>query len=117
MGQNLPNHSYVNLCLVGNEQSGGHSIQCHTDLVTCCNREQGPHRGDWYFPNGTRLPFPKSFSDNMAENRVQRRVDLRRNSGTGPTGVFCCGIETNAVHDNGLRETVYVGLYFNGGII
>ena len=115
MGQNLSNHSYVDLSLVGNERIGGHSVQCHTDLVTCCRREQGPHRGDWYFPNGDRLPIPDGYSD-IVETRVQQRVDLRRNNGTGPSGIYHCDIPTNAVHENDLRETVYVGLYFNGGI-
>ena len=52
MDQNLTNHSYVDLSLVGNGRDG---VQCHTDLDTCCSGSQGPHRGDWYFPNGTRL--------------------------------------------------------------
>ena len=56
-GQTLANHSYVDLSLVGNDGSGSDSVQCHTDLSTCCSSNQGPHRGDWYFPNGTRLPF------------------------------------------------------------
>ena len=114
MGQNLSNHSYVNLSLVGKEFYGGHTLRCHTDLETCCRGWIGPHRGDWYFPDGTRLPIPDG--SDIVENRVQQRVDLRRNRGTGPSGIYRCDIETNAVHDNGLRETVYVGLYFNGGI-
>ena len=116
MGQNLPNHSYVDLSLVGNERIGvGHSIQCHTDLSTCCSAAAGVHRGDWYFPNGTRLPFPGG-SDIVEARTHTQRVDLRRNSGTGPSGIYHCDIETNSVHDNGLRETVYVGLYASGGI-
>ena len=114
MGQTLSNHSYVDLSLVGNELSGGQNVQCHTDLVTCCSRDDGSHRGDWHFPNGGRLPFPNG--SNIVENRAQQSVDLRRNSGTGPSGIYRCDIETDAVHDNGLRETVYVGLYASGGI-
>ena len=119
MGQTLANHSYVNLSLVGNEPVNGHSVQCHTDLVTCCSGADGPHRGDWYFPNGDRLPFPDG--SDIVEARTHQRVDLRRNnlhqnSGTVPSGIYRCDIETNAVHDNGLRETVYVGLYASGGI-
>ena len=113
MGQTLSDHSYVNLSLVvGIERTGGHSVQCHTDLITCCRQAEGPHRGDWHFP---RLPIPDGYSD-IVENRVQQRVDLRRNRGTGPSGIYRCDIETNAVHDNGLRETVYVGLYTSGGM-
>ena len=114
MGQTLSDHSYVNVSLVGTERLGGHSVQCHTDLITCCSGVVGPHRGDWYFPNGTRLPFPDG--SDIIGNRAQQRVDLRRNRGTVPSGIYRCDIETNSIYDNGLRETVYVGLYYNGGI-
>ena len=115
MGQTLANHSYVNFSLVGGHSSGNDSVQCHTDLGTCCSSTQGPHRGDWYFPIGTRLPF---YVD-IHQWRVAKRVDLRRNSSaTSPVGIYRCDISTIAVHDdyyNSVRETVYVGLYTNGG--
>ena len=57
MGQTLANHSYVDLSLVGTSGSGSNSVQCHTDLSTCCDSTEGSHRGDWYFSNGTRLTF------------------------------------------------------------
>ena len=57
MSRTLANHSYVDLCLVGNDGSGSDSVQCITDLSTCCRGTDGSHRGDWYFPNGTRLPL------------------------------------------------------------
>ena len=116
MGQTLANHSYVDLSLVGNDVSGSDSVQCHTDLSTCCRAAQGPHRGDWYFPNGVRLPFPGS--GDIFEYRGAQRVDLHRSSDTSPTGIYRCDIETNAAHDNSQRHTVYVGLYIvNQGIL
>ena len=115
MGQTLVNHSYVDLSTVGNSNN---SVQCHTDLSTCCSGSQGPHRGDWYFPSGTRLPF----SGDMYEGRGAQRVELHRTTATGPTGgIYRCAMPTNAVSDVtdiSVRETVYVGLYFNDeGII
>ena len=110
MGQNLPDHSYVDLSTVGSASSGGDSVQCHTDLVICCSSSQGPHRGDWYFPDGTRLPF----SGGMYEGRGAQKVSLRRTTATGPTGIYGCIIPTYAVHHNtdiSVRDTVYVGLY------
>ena len=56
MGQTLANHSYVDLSLVGDDYYRD-SVQCHTDLSTCCSGTQGWHRGDCFYPNGTRLPF------------------------------------------------------------
>ena len=101
MGQTLVNHSYVNLSTVGYSSN---CVQCYTDLNTCCSGSQGPHRGDWYFPDGTRLPF----SGDMYEARGAQRVGLCRTNATGPTGIYRCDIATNAVHDTDIsvRDTV-----------
>ena len=114
MGQTLANHSYVDLSLVGDYYN---SVQCHTDLGTCCRDIHGVHRGDWFFPNGTRLPF--SGDGDIIEDRTAQRVDIRRtNSATSPVGIYCCDIPTIAVHDDddrSVRDTVYVGLYTGSG--
>ena len=110
MGQILINHSYVDLSLVGSASDGSDSVRCHTDLSTCCSNAQGPHRGDWYFPDETRL----HFSGDIYEGRGPQTVDLQRTTATGPTGIYRCHISTNAVHDDTdiwERDTVYVGLY------
>ena len=116
MGQTLANHSYVDLSLVGDDTSGSDSVQCHTDLSTCCTSDQGVHRGDWYFPDGNRL----QFNDDILESRGAQRVDIRRrNSATSPVGIYRCDIPTNAVHndtDISVRDKpVYVGLYTTSG--
>ena len=117
-GQTLANHSYVNFSLVENDASGSDSVQCHTDLSKCCNSTAGSHRGDWYFPNGTRLPFSTdSPKPAVGESRGNQRVDLRRKK-QGTSGIYRCDIPTNAVHhktDISVRDTVYVGLYLLGG--
>ena len=111
MDQTLADHSYVDISQVG---TGSVSVQCHTDLQTCCSGAQGIHRGDWYFPNGVRLPFPGS--GDIVSTRLAQKVDMRRvNNANEPTGIYRCDIETNAVHDNGMRETVYMGLYTSSG--
>ena len=107
MGQTLANHSYVDLSLVG---TGSNSVQCHTDLGTCCSGAQGTHRGDWYFPDGNRLPFPGNSP--IVEARQDRRVELRRTTdATGPTGIYHCTVETAATQSTDMTEIVYVGLY------
>ena len=52
----------------------------------------------------------------MRSARGDKRVGLRRNHGTSPTGIYRCDISTNAVHDDDIsvRDTVYVGLYTGG---
>ena len=119
MGENLPNHSYVDLTLVGTSNSDpGNTVRCITDLNTCCTSSQGPHRGDWFFPNGDRLPL-KSPGIDIFEALVAQRVTLRRrNNAMGPSGIYRCDIATDTVHDDNdlsVRETVYVGLYASGG--
>ena len=115
-GQTLANHSYVDLSLVGTSGSGSDSVQCHTDFSTCCISVLGAHRGDWYFPNGTGLPF--SGNGGIYETRSSQRVDLRHDHGTSPTGIYRCDIATIAVHDGddiSVRDTVYVALYTDSG--
>ena len=109
MGTNLPNHSYVNLTLVGS--AAGSSVQCRTDRDTCCTMTQGLDRGDWYFPNGDRL----QFSGDIYEHRGAQRVYLHRRNNGDSSGVYRCDIETDAVNDEDGRETVYVGLYASRG--
>ena len=117
MGQTLENHGYVDLGQVGDDTSGSDSVRCITDLSTCCGSMGGPHRGDFYFPDGTRLPF--SGDGDIYESRGAQRVDLRReNNANSPVGIYRCDIPTLAVHvdgDNSLRDTVYVGLYTASG--
>ena len=80
--------------------------------------EDGAHRGDWYFPDGTRLPFSGDGGD-IYEFRGDQRVDIRRrNNANSPTGIYRCDIPTNAVHDDddiSVRDTVYVRLYTASG--
>ena len=118
LGTTLPNHSYVDLSQVGNDRSGSDSdtVQCHTDLMTCCRSHHGIHRGDWFAPGSdTRLPWYSEGGD-IYEDRGDMVVHLRRrNNANGPSGIYCCVIPTHAVHDDSdifIGETVYVGLYY-----
>ena len=112
----LSNHSYVNLTAVGAATDGSDSVQCHTDLSTCCNNAAGDDRGDWFFPNGTVLPFPNATYNIFEGRRMSQRVDLQhRGTGDAISGIYRCTVETNAVNDEDGRETVYAGLYASGG--
>ena len=120
MGQTLANHSYVNISQVGDDGSGNSdAVYCHTDLETCCSAAQGSHRGDWYFPNGTRLNIPSFIAGDIFEARTAQRVDIRHeNNANEPTGIYRCDIPTHAVHhdfNNSVRASVYVGLYTSTG--
>ena len=127
LGTILPNHSYVDLSQVGENRWGSDSdtVQCHTDLQTCCRVDYGPHRGDWFSPGSEiRLPFYREYIydyiygiySDIYEDRQDRVVHIRRRyNATGPSGIYRCVIATNTVHndsDQSVGETVYVGLYY-----
>ena len=108
MGNNIPNHSFVDLNAVDADKN---TVACRTNLLTCCSGAQGPDRGDWYTPNGNILPF----SGSMAEGRGAKIVHLKYTGTGGISGIFRCDIETNDVRNNDGHETLYVGLYASGG--
>ena len=114
--QTLANHSYVDLRDVGRS-----SVQCHTDLATCCSSSEGDHRGHWYFPNGTILPN-FTASTGIGENHGAQRVVVRRSYNyyafpIPPSGIYRCDIAIHDV-DESTRDIIYMGIYFtNGGII
>ena len=110
MGNNIPNNSYVDLNTVELTKDTV-IVQCYTDLSTCCNDDQGPDRGDWYFPNGNRL----DFNGDVYERRSAQRVVVYYGDNNVTSGIYRCDIETTAVTNNDGRETVYVGLYTSGG--
>ena len=105
-----PNKSFVDFALVMNS---GDSVQCHTDLSTCCTSSQGVHRGDWYF-NETKLRL-RGSGDSVYEARGAQKVEFRlRKNASLPSGIYRCDIATIAVHDDSdlsVREKIYVGLY------
>ena len=112
-GETLPNHSYMDLSLVGSASSV--SVQCHTDLNTCCTDGlASADRPDWYFPSGAQVGFSTGGGD-IYQVRGAQRIDLRRrNNADSPSGIYRCKIPT----DDGdlVRETVYVGIYGSGGV-
>lgn len=111
-GPILQNHSYMDLTTLGT--SSNSNIQCHSDLNTCCTSTQGNHRGNWFFPNETRVQF---FSENwgMYQRRGPQQVYMERRNNAIANGIYQCTIATNAVNSNGAGESVYLGLYANGG--
>ena len=123
-GTTLSNHSYVDLNRIWDNPSfsaTGNTVQCHTDLETCCRRQSNgiPGRGDWFAPGSdTRLPFGND-PGRIYEDRQHQVVHLkRRDTAIGPSGIYRCVIPTNAVHndsDPSVGETVYVGLYYGSG--
>ena len=117
MGNNIPNHSYVNLNTVGDiTNNESLKLQCHTDLTTCCSGADGPDRGDWYLPNGNRLPlYNYNNIPVLFESHGPQRVIMQRDRDGGTSGIYRCDIETIAVNNDNGRVSLFVGLYTRGG--
>ena len=119
MGETLLNHSYVQHTREGrpDDPNYSHDIVCHTDLTTYCSRNEGSHRGDWYFPDGTRLPLSGLIP--IVQHHSTQQVALHRLkvffSSPFTSGIYRCDIPTND-SDIAVKETVYVGVYATGGI-
>ena len=48
MGMNLPNHAYVDLTTLGEDiNDPGNTVKCHSDLTTCCSRDEGDPLAFW----------------------------------------------------------------------
>ena len=131
MGETLPDHSYVDLSVLGEFANETDHVVCHTDLTTCCGGVDDPDRGRWYFPNGTKeLPLVEEDGITATTNPIVERrrptetVSLIRGTGPGdtPSGIYRCSIETNAVNTPGYdyrieeTESIYVGVYSTGGM-
>ena len=82
----LANHSYVDRSQVRRSDSGdgGEGVQCITDLATCCTSGDGAYRGDWYFPDGTILPFtaPDVDTFEVREHYILSVTDIRVTTST-----------------------------------
>ena len=80
-GNYLPNHSYVDITQVGQDPHGD-TVQCRTDLVTCCSDSQELPPGHWFAPGiDTRLSSPGRKGDDIYQDRdtqvgVQSTSDL-----------------------------------------
>ena len=91
-GNILPNNSIVIIRDVGNAKDGSDSIQCHTNLSTCCSEDKGTGRGGWHFPSG--LPVGMNGTGSWYVYPRAQRIDLhRRDENTiSPTDIYRCDI-------------------------
>ena len=100
----LRNKTYQNNSIVTLEDigQGGNALLCMTNLMNCC---QAPARGNWFFPNETRLPSNGKQWD-FHRTRGQMMVLLHRKRG-GVNGIYRCEIPDS----NNVLQTIYIGVY------
>ena len=88
---------------------GDNALLCITNQTACC---QPPYTGDmrlalgnWYFPNGTRVPSSGNQWD-FYRSRGQMMVHLNRGRG-GVEGIYRCEIPDSM----NVTQSIYIGVY------
>ena len=107
------NNSHIDIKNIGRD-TDQEALLCHTDNTNCCGTEQttdGKVKGEWYYPNGSRVLSINDIHDNYRQyedsniasifltNRSQSVVRLYHGGNPTKKGQFCCEIpdhqETN----------------------
>ena len=88
---------------------GNDALLCGTNQTACCRPpyigENGSAVGNWFFPNGTRVPGSTGQLD-LYRTRGQMVVRLRRRRG-GEEGTYRCEIP-DAMN---VTQSIYIGVY------
>ena len=88
-GQRIPNNGKVSLALVGEQEN---AILCKTDKQDCCGLPVENRRGEFYYPNGNRVPIEANGAG-FYRGRHDQLIRLSKRSGvTSPKGTFRCWI-------------------------
>ena len=99
------NNSCVTLENIG---EGDDALNCRTNQSACCRRPytgNGSSLGNWFFPNGTKVPGSKS-QWGFYRDRGNTSVFLSRRRG-GEDGIYSCEIPDSM----NVIQTIYIGVY------
>ena len=83
---------------------GADALLCVTDQPACCIRSY-PVLGNWFFPNGTRVPSSGNRWD-IYRTRGKMAVLMHRRRG-GEDGIYSC-VVPDAMN---VTRTIYIGVY------
>ena len=103
----LRNITYQNnsCVIVEDIGEGDNALLCMTE---CCqpfySGENGSAKGNWFFPNGTRVPSTGAQWD-FHRTRGQMVLALHRRRG-GVSGIYRCEIRSMNI-----TQTIYIGVY------
>ena len=86
--------------------TGDEALLCKTELTTCCKPSHTETAlGNWFYPNGTRLPSEQNKGDFYRDRGTM--VVLMHRRGGGEDGIYCCEIPDSI----GVLQTIYIGVY------
>ena len=97
-GTTYQNNSLVTLEDIGD---GNDALNCKTNLTGV----NGSVRGDWYFPDGTRVLSTNDDSE-IYGTRGEMAVRMNRRRG-GEEGIYHCEIPDSM----NVNQTIYIGVY------
>ena len=100
-GTTYQNNSIVTVEDIGESED---ALHCITNLTSCCRSRNGA-KGNWYFPNGTKVSG-STVDWNIFRSRGQRVVYLSRRGG-GVDGVYHCEIPDTM----NIMQNIYIGVY------
>ena len=81
------------------------ALLCITNQTACCRSQDGTVLGNWFFPNGTRVPSAGMNWD-ISRSRGQMVVSMYRRRG-GVEGIYRCEIPDTL----NVTQTIYIGVY------
>ena len=105
-GRTYQNNSCVALEVIG---EGDNALHCVTNQTACCRPpytgQNGSAKGNWFFPNGTRVP---SSSEQLDFHRTRQKMVVRLNRRRGgEDGIYHCEIPDS----RGVYQNIYIGVY------
>ena len=87
---------------------GDDALVCLSNLADCHSDAMGLVLGNWFFPNGTRVPSNGASFD-FYSDRIEMVVRLNRRQG-GEEGIYYCEIPDLA----NVTQTIYIGVHTTG---
>ena len=81
------------------------ALLCMTNLTACCIPPYETGLGNWFFPNGTRVPS-RGIQWNFYRGRGQMVEGLNRRRG-GVEGIYRCKLNDST----NVNQTIYIGVY------
>ena len=81
------------------------ALNCKISRTDCCINNTGTYRGNWFFPNGSRVLSGDKLW-NFYRTRGEMVVHMKRRRG-GEEGIYHCEIPDST----NVKQTIYIGVY------